>query len=431
MSTAEVKSIAGGVNGQTIKKGIDKAATAIVKALEASSTPVTDETLVNVASISANDPEIGKEVADAMIKVGKNGSLTVEETHAIGIKTEIVDGLRFDRGYVTPYFAFNQESGVAILNNPAIFLTEKGIMDQETMLSAVEKAMENGKRDLLVIAETVEGEALNMLVAGHLQGKIKVCAVKAPGFANHKKELLLDIAAITGSVLVSDATGKNMDNLELADFGSASKIIITKDTTTIVGGGGSKEAIEARINVLKSEKEASESEFDKTRYEERIAKLSGGVGIIKVGANSEIEAKEKKHRIEDAIRATSAAREAGIVAGGGIALIRAAQNADYSDIKGDEILGANILIKAIESPLFCIATNAGQEGGYIVKKAQEFKDNVGYDAMNNRFVDDMVVAGIIDPTKVTKLALENAVSAAGGILSAGAVITNINEIKAP
>jgi len=423
-----VKLVSGGTNGQTLKKGIDKASKAIVEALKGLSVEVTDDLLVNIASISANDPEIGKVVADALIQVGKNGTLTVEDGNTAGIKTEFVEGLRFDRGFISPYFAFNRADG-CILNNPLIFVTDKGIADQDTAVTVVEKAMAEGKRDILIIAETVEGEALNTLVAGYLQGKINVCAVKAPGFANHKKELLLDIAAISGSKLISDESGKDINSLEFSDYGSADKVVITKDTATIIGGHGKKEDIATRISTLENEKESANSEFEKERLRERIAKLSGGIGVIKVGAATEIEAKEIKHRIEDAIRATQAAREEGILPGGGVALIRAAKNVK-TEFTADEIIGAGILSRAIEAPLRTIADNAGQEGGYIVRKVQEYSGNVGYDAMNNRLVDDMVKEGIIDPTKVTRLALENAVSIAAGILSSGASMTTIqDEVK--
>lgn len=423
-----VKSISGGVNGQTIKTGIDKASKAIVEALVKSSVPVTDESLVNIASISANDKEIGQVVADAMLKVGTDGALTVQDTHAVGMTTEIVDGMRFDRGHssTSPFFTINQKDGESVLNNPLIFITDKGINSESTALEIVEKMLKDGQRDILIIAESVEGEALSLLVGGYLQGKIKACAVKAPGFADHKREILLDIAAVTGGTLISDSLAKGLDTFEIADCGTATKVIISKEETTIIGGAG-KDILKERIETLKNSLETTQTEFEKERTKDRIAKLSGGVGVIKVGANSELEAKEKKHRIEDAIRATAAARESGIVAGGGIALIRAAQTADYSALSGDDLIGANILIKAIESPLKTIAENAGQDGSYIVKKVQEHTGNVGYDAMNNKLVPDMILEGIIDPTKVTRLALENAVSAASGILSSGAVVTVIKE----
>ncbi len=420
-----IKNVAAGANPMDLKRGIDKAVNAVVKALEKQSNPISDEKeIAQVASISANnDPEIGDMIADAMGKVGKDGVITVEEAKGTGTEVKTVEGMEFDRGYLSPYFVTNTEKMEVELETPYILIYDKKISSMKELLPVLESTATTGK-PLVIISEDVDGEALATLVVNKIRGSLKVAAVKAPGFGDRRKAMLEDIAILTGGTVISEERGFKLENATLEDLGSADKINIDKDNTIIVGGGGKKEDIEARVSQIKAQIETTTSDYDKEKLQERLAKLSGGVAILYIGAATEIEMKEKKDRVDDALHATRAAVQEGIVAGGGIAFIRTISALDKLKVdNADQETGVNIIKLALESPLRTIVANAGAEASVVVQKVKEGKDDFGYNARDDKF-ENMIAAGIIDPTKVTRLALENAASIASLLLTTEAVVAD-------
>lgn len=416
--------VSAGVNSQALRRGIEKGVEAIVKKIAEISTPVHGNAIEQVASISANDPEIGKMIAEAMKKVSENGVITVEEGQSFGIEVDVVEGMQFDKGYVSPYMVTNSERMEAVYNDVPVLVTSEKISSMQSLMSVLEKLLGTGRKDLVIIAEDVEGEAMTALVLNKLRGALNVLAIKAPAYGDRRKAMLEDIAIVTGAKLISPEMGMKFETLELADLGHARRVISTKDTTTIVEGAGDKAAIADRVVNIKAQLENSDSDFDKEKFRERMAKISGGVAVIKVGAASEVEMKEKKHRIEDAVAATKAAIEEGIVAGGGVALIRAKAVLADLVVSAEEKIGVDILSRAVEAPLRQIAENAGHEGGVIVERVKSMSGNNGWDAAEDKDVD-MVAVGIIDPAKVTRSALQNAASVAVMILTTEAAITEV------
>ncbi len=420
------KNIAAGADAMAIKRGIEKGVAALVEELKKMATPVTTkEQVAQVATISAADPEIGNLIAEVMEKVGKDGVITVEESKGLQFETEYVEGMEFDRGYISPYFITNPELMKAELEDPYILITDKKISAISELLPILEKVLQVSK-NFVVIAEDVEGEALATLVVNKLRGTINCLAVKAPGFGDRRKAMLEDIAILTGGKVISEEVGRKLDSATMADLGRARKVVADKDNTTIVEGKGSEEAIQARIKQIKAQIEETTSDYDKEKLQERLAKLAGGVAVIKVGAATEVELKEKKHRVEDALSATRAAVEEGILPGGGVALINAVPALDKVKVEGDEAVGVSILKRALEEPLRWIAENAGQEGSVVIDKVKRSKKGVGYDALRDEF-GDMVAKGIIDPLKVTRTALENAASIANMILTTESLVADIPE----
>ncbi len=428
-----MKSVAAGANPMDIKRGIDSAVAAAVEELKKLSKPCTDsKSIAQVGTISANnDEEIGKIIAEAMDKVGKEGVITVEEGSGLENELDVVEGMQFDRGYLSPYFITNQETMTVELEDPYILIHDKKISSIRDLLPVLEKVAKSGK-PLLLIAEDVEGEALATLVVNNMRGILKACAVKAPGFGDRRKAMLQDIAILTGGKVISEEVGLTLEKAELADLGRARKVRVDKENTTIVDGAGSKEAIEGRIQQLRREIEDATSDYDREKLQERLAKLAGGVAVIKVGAATEVEMKEKKARVEDALHATRAAVEEGIVPGGGVALIRA--QATLQDLQGknhDQTVGIQILRRAIEEPLRQIVRNAGEEPSVVVNKVKEGSGNFGYNAATGEY-GDMIEMGILDPTKVTRSALQNAASVAGLLLTTEAMVAEIpKEEKTP
>jgi len=424
-----LKAIASGANPVYVKRGIDEAVKIVVDKLKEMSTPVSGrKEIEQVATISANnDPEIGKIIADAMEKVGKDGVITVEESKTAETTLEVTEGMQFDRGYLSPYFVTDPEKMEAVLENPFILIYEKKISNIKELLPVLEKVVQTN-RPLLIIAEDVEGEALATLVVNNIKGVLKVCAVKAPGFGERRKAMLQDIAILTGGTAITEDLGIALENVDLDMLGQADKVVVDKDNTTIVGGKGNQDDIKARIEQIKKQIETTTSDYDREKLQERLAKLSGGVAIIKVGAATEAELKEKKDRVEDAVHATKAAVEEGIVAGGGVALLRAAQS--LCDVKADnpdKQWGIDIVRKACEVPLKQIADNAGFEGSVVIEKVKANDDvNYGFNAATGEYVN-MIEAGIIDPTKVERTALQNAASIAGTMLTAEALVAEIPE----
>lgn len=422
-----LKNVAAGANPMDLKRGIDKAVTVVVENLKSQSQSVGDsaEKIRQVASISANnDDTIGSLIAEAFSKVGKEGVITVEEAKGTDTTVDVVEGMQFDRGYQSPYFVTNAEKMVAELDNPYILLVEKKISSMKELLPVLEPVAQQGK-SLLIISEEVEGEALATLVVNKLRGSLKIAAVKAPGFGDRRKAMLEDIAILTGGQVVSEERGFNMDNVTIEMLGRAEKVTIDKDNTTIVNGAGNEEEIKGRVNQIKSQMESTTSDYDKEKLQERLAKLAGGVAVLYVGAASEVEMKEKKDRVDDALHATRAAVEEGIVAGGGVALVRAISALDnLSGANQDESTGIKIVKRAIEEPLRQIVANAGGEGSVIVAKVAEGSGDFGYNAKTDEYVN-MLEAGIIDPTKVTRVALENAASVSGMLLTTECVITEV------
>lgn len=418
-----LKNITAGANPLAVRRGMERALEALVKELkEKVSQPVTGDMIENVASISANDREIGKTIADMVKKMGRDGVITVEESQTFGISEETVSGMRIDRGYVAPYMVTNQETMEAEYSDPFILVTDKKISSVQELVPILEKILKVGKKDLVIVAEDVDGEALTTLVLNKLRGVFNTLAIKAPGFGDRRKELLQDIAIVTGAAFITEEMGRKLDSVELEDLGSARKVIATKEFTTFVDGKGQKGEVETRAASIRTVLEKTDSSFDKEKLQERLAKLSGGVGVIKVGAATEVEMKEKKHRIEDAIAATKAAVEEGIVPGGGVALLRAMSTLDGVKAEGEEAIGLRIVRRAIEEPLKTIAANAGKDGSVIVEEVKKLSGNMGYNAEDDRY-EDMVKAGIIDPTKVTRSALQNATSVAALLLTTECVIT--------
>lgn len=424
-----LKNVAAGANPMDLKRGIDKAVAAIVANLEKQAQKVGNSTekIKQVASISANNDEtIGDLIAQAFSKVGNEGVITVEEAKGTDTYVDIVEGMQFDRGYLSPYFVTDTDKMIADLDNPYILLFDKKISNLQEILPILEPVAQSG-RPLLIIAEDVEGQALATLVVNKLRGGLKIAAVKAPGFGDRRKAMLEDIAILTGGTVISEERGFSLENASLDMLGTAETVTIDKDNTTIVNGAGNKSDIQGRVNQLKSQIESTTSDYDKEKLQERLAKLAGGVAVLYVGAASEVEMKEKKDRVDDALHATRAAVEEGIVAGGGVALIRAKSVLDsLTSDSLDETTGIQIIAKAIESPLRIIVENAGGEGSVVIAKVLEGKKDFGYDAKSNTYVD-MLKAGIIDPKKVTRIALENAASVAGMILTTECALINIKE----
>ncbi|BFO64895.1 MULTISPECIES: chaperonin GroEL [unclassified Chryseobacterium] len=426
-----LKNVAAGANPMDLKRGIDKAVTAVVENLKAQSQAVGDSTdkVKQVASVSANNDEtIGALIAEAFGKVGKEGVITVEEAKGIDTTVDVVEGMQFDRGYQSPYFVTNPEKMLAELENPYILLVEKKISSMKELLPVLEPIAQGGK-SLLIISEEVEGEALATLVVNKLRGSLKIAAVKAPGFGDRRKAMLEDIAILTGGQVISEEQGFTMENISLDMLGTAEKVTIDKDNTTVVNGGGDEAKIKGRVAQIKAQMETTTSDYDREKLQERLAKLAGGVAVLYVGAASEVEMKEKKDRVDDALHATRAAVEEGIVAGGGVALVRAIKSLDnLSGANADENTGIKIVKRAIEEPLRQIVANAGGEGSVIVAKVAEGTGDFGYNAKTDEYVQ-MLEAGIIDPTKVTRVALENAASVSGMLLTTECVITEVKSAE--
>lgn len=431
--TAGLKNVAAGANPMDLKRGIDKAVNTVVANLKKQSKSVGDDNkkIEQVATISANnDNEIGKLIANAMAKVKKEGVITVEEAKGTETSVEIVEGMQFDRGYVSPYFVTNADKMEAVLENPYILLYDKKISNMKELLPVLEKVVQTGK-PLLIIAEDVDGEALATLVVNKIRGSLKIAAVKAPGFGDRRKAMMEDIAILTGGIVISEEQGFKLENADLTKLGKAEKITIDKDNTTIVGGAGKKVDITARVNQIKAQIETTTSDYDKEKLQERLAKLAGGVAVLYVGAATEVEMKEKKDRVDDALHATRAAVEEGIVAGGGVAYIRAIGSLDkLTGDNEDETTGVAIIRRALEEPLRQIVANAGGEGSIVVQKVREGKEDYGYNARTESY-EKLFAAGVIDPTKVTRVALENAASIAGMLLTTECVLAEIKEEKAP
>jgi chaperonin GroEL len=423
-----LRNVTAGANPTSLQRGISKAVDAIVEELKKISKKVSDRTeIAQVATVSANwDKTIGEIIADAMDKVGKDGTITVEEAKSIETTLEVVEGMQFDKGYLSPYFVTNAEAMEAVLENPYILIHEKKISSLKDMLPLLEKVAKAG-RPLLIIAEDVEGEALATLVVNKLRGTLQVCAVKAPGFGDRRKAMLEDIAVLTGGRCITEDLGIKLENVKLDDLGKAKRITIDKENTTIVEGEGKQNDIQGRVSQIRRQIEETTSDYDREKLQERLAKLAGGVAVINVGAATETEMKEKKARVEDALHATRAAVEEGIVPGGGVAFIRAQKALDsIKGLEGDEAVGVQIVRRAIEEPTRQLADNAGQEGALIVQEVKARKGNEGYDVATGEYTD-LVKAGIVDPTKVTRTALQNAASISGLLLTTEAVVTELPE----
>ena len=424
-----LRNVNAGANPLALRKGIDTAVSAIVEKLGELSTDVeTKEQIAATASISAGDPTVGEIIAEAMDKVGKEGVITVEESNTFGLELELTEGMRFDKGYISPYFVSDAERMEATLEDPYILLVNSKISSLKDLLPVLEKVMQSGK-PLLIIAEDVEGEALAGLIVNKIRGTFKSIAVKAPGFGDRRKAMLTDIAILTGGEVISEEVGLSLDAVTLDLLGKARSVHVTKDETTIVDGAGEEAQIEGRVSQIRREIENSDSEYDREKLQERLAKLAGGVAVIKVGAATEVELKERKHRIEDAVRNAKAAVEEGIVPGGGVALLQAAAQIDLSALEGDEATGAQIVLAAAKAPLRQIAMNAGLEGGVVAEKVAGLTPGEGLNAATGDYVN-MIDSGIIDPAKVTRSALQNAASIAGLFLTTEAVIADKPE-KAP
>lgn len=423
-----LKNVAAGANPMVIKRGIEKAVKKVVEKIGQISAPVEDkESIAQVAAISAADEEIGKLIADAMDRVGKDGVISVEESKTMGTDLEVVEGMQFDRGYLSPYMVTDPETMTANLDEPYILIADKKISNIQETLPLLEKVVQQGK-SLLIIAEDVEGEALATLVVNKIRGVFTCVAVKAPGFGDRRKAMLEDIAVLTGGQVISEEKGMKLETASLADLGRCRKVTITKDDTIIVDGYGSEQAIKERVGQIKKQIESTTSEFDKEKLQERLGKLAGGVAVIQVGAATETELKEKKHRIEDALAATRAAVEEGLVAGGGTALLNCISALDELKLQGDEATGVDIIRRALETPVKLIANNAGFEGSVIVEKVKSQKPGVGFDAYKGEFVE-MIKNGIVDPAKVTRSALQNAASAAAMLLTTECLVAEKKDPK--
>jgi chaperonin GroEL len=431
--TGGLKNLAAGANPMLLKRGIEAAAKAVSDAIIEKAIDITTKAEIgNVATISAQDREIGELIAEVMDKVGKDGVITVEESRGLQFETEYVEGMQFDRGYISPYFVTDSENMEAVIEEPNVLVYDKKISAASDIVPLLEKLVQVGKRELLIIAEDIDGEALATLVLNKLRGMLNVLAVKAPGFGDRRKAMLQDIATLTGATVISEETGRKLETVTIEDLGQAEKVVCTKDDTTLVGGKGDSSAIKGRIEQIRVEIENSTSDYDREKLQERLAKLSGGVAIIRVGAATETELKEKKHRVEDALSATRAAVEEGIVPGGGVALINAMSALDGIEMESaDAQIGVKIVRDALETPLQKIAANAGKDGSVVLEHVRQaqVKDNnkqIGYDVLTEQYVD-MVEGGVIDPAKVTRGALENAASIAAMILTTEALITDIPE----
>jgi chaperonin GroEL len=424
-----LKNVTAGANPVYLKRGIDKAVEAAVAELARVSKKVNDrEEIRQVATVSANwDTEIGNIIADAMDKVGKDGTITVEEAKSIETTLEVVEGMQFDKGYLSPYFVTNAESQEVVLEDTYVLIHEKKISNLQDMLPLLQTVAKSGK-PLLIIAEEVEGEALAALVVNKIRGTLNVCAVKAPGFGDRRKAMLEDIAVLTGGKCITEDLGLKLENLTLADLGKAKRIVIDKENTTIVEGSGKSSDIQGRVKQLRRQIDETTSDYDREKLQERLAKLAGGIAVINVGASTEVEMKEKKARVEDALHATRAAVEEGIVAGGGVALLRTIKAIEALKLEGDEAFGAQIVRRAIEHPIRMLCANAGVDGGVVVKEVLSSKGNMGYNVATDQY-EDLVKAGVVDPTKVTRTALQNAASIAGLLLTTECMITDLPEKK--
>jgi len=435
--TAGLKNLAAGANPMLLKRGIEAASVAVSNAIKDQAIDITTKNeIANVATISAQDREIGELIAEVMDKVGKDGVITVEESRGLQFETEYVEGMQFDRGYISPYFVTDSENMEAVIEEPNVLVYDKKISAASDIVPLLEKLVQVGKRELLIVAEDIDGEALATLVLNKLRGMLNMLAVKAPGFGDRRKAMLQDIAVLTGASVISEETGRKLETVTIADLGTAEKIVSTKDDTTVIGGKGETSAIKGRIEQIRIEIENSTSDYDREKLQERLAKLSGGVAIIRVGAATETELKEKKHRVEDALSATRAAVEEGIVPGGGVALINAISALEEIEMDyDDEQIGVKIVRDSLEIPMRKIAENAGKEGSVVVenvRQSQKKEDNlrVGFDVLTEKY-GDMVEDGVIDPAKVTRGALENAASIAAMILTTEALITDIPEKEPP
>ena len=425
-----LRNVAAGANPIAVRRGIDKAVATVVERLLSDAKEVeTQDEIAATASISAADEQIGALIAEALEKVGHDGVITVEESNTFGLELEVTEGMRFDKGFISPYFVTDADRQEAVLEDAYVLLVESKISNVKDLLPLLEKVMQSGK-PLAIIAEDVEAEALATLVVNRIRGTFKSVAVKAPGFGDRRKAMLQDMAILTGGTVISETVGLKLENATLEDLGQARKVVVTKDETTIVEGAGDKDAIEARVQQIRNEIENSDSEYDKEKLSERLAKLAGGVAVLKSGAATEVELKERKHRIEDAVRNAKAAVEEGIVAGGGVALIQAAEALSSLQLEGDEATGASIVKVAVEAPLKQIAVNAGLEGGVVVDRVRNLPTGEGLNAATGEYVN-LLAAGIADPVKVTRSALQNAASIAGLFLTTEAVVADKPEPPAP
>jgi chaperonin GroEL len=426
--TDGLKNVASGANPMQMKQGIDKAADVVSGAIRAAASPVKGhDEIAQVATVSAGDPEIGNLIAEVMDKVGKDGVITVEESKTMAFETEYVEGMQFDRGYVSPYFVTDTNRMEAVLEEPYILITDKKISAIADIVPSLEKIIQVGRKDLLIVAEDVDGEALATLVVNKLRGIVNVLAVKAPGFGDRRKEMLRDLAILTGGQVISEEVGRKLDSATLEDLGQARRVVANKDNTTVIEGKGSQAEIDGRVKQIKAQVEETTSDYDREKLQERLAKLAGGVAIIKVGAGTEVELKEKKHRVEDALSATRSAVEEGIVPGGGVALLNAQRAIDKLKLDGDAATGARIVRRALEEPLRQLAENAGQDGSVVLenvrRQAHDGQASLGYDVLTDEYAD-MLERGIVDPAKVARSAVENAASIAGMILTTEAMITD-------
>ncbi len=425
-----LRNVTSGANPQALRRGIEKGVEAVVAEVKKIAKPTKGDEIAKVASISANDADIGAMIAKAMEKVGENGVISVEEGQSFGVEVEVVEGMQFDRGYASPYFVTNQERMEAEYRDALILITDKKVSSVQDILPVLEKVAAGGKKELVIICDDIDGEAQATLIVNKLRGAFSALAIKAPGFGDRRKEMLQDIAVLTGGKLISEEVGLKLETAELSDLGEAQKVVATKDHTTIVGGHGAKSAIEERVASLRQQLALTESDYDKEKLNERIAKLAGGVAVIKVGAATETEMKEKKHRIEDAVAATKAAVEEGIVPGGGVALVRAQKALDGLKLPADEQVGADILRRALEEPMRLIAENAGASGAVVVDHVKSQTGSLGYNAATGAY-EDMLSAGIIDPAKVTRSALQNAASIAVMVLTTEAAVTDLPKKEEP
>ena len=425
-----LKNVAAGANPMALKRGIEKGAEAVLGAIKANSTPVTTrQQMAQIAAISANnDEEIGELIGEVMEKIGKDGVITVEESKGITTEVEYVEGMNFDRGYISPYFVTNPERMECEIEGPYILVTDKKVSAVNDILPLLEKLLQTGTKNLLIICEDCDGEALATLAVNKLRGALNVCAIKAPGFGDRRKDNLDDIATTTGAQVISEEVGRKLDAVQLEDLGRARKVVVTKEETTIIEGGGSAQAMQARIRQIKVTIDETTSDWDREKLQERLGKLSGSVAVIQVGAATETELKERKHRVEDAVQATRAAVEEGLVPGGGVPYLNALPRLEKVKLESDEATGVNILRRALEEPLRRIATNAGQDGSVVAQKVKGLKKGHGYDAAKDEY-GNMVERGIVDPAKVTRSALENAVSIAGMVLTTNALVADIPEKK--
>ncbi len=424
--TEGLKNVTAGANPMGVKRGLDKGVEAVVARLKENARPVDNrEQIAAVAAISAADPEVGELIAEVMDKVGKDGVITVEEGQSIGLDKEYTEGMQFDRGYISPYFVTNPDRMEAVLENPAILITDKKISSIQELLPALEKAVGLSK-PLFIVSEDIDGEALATLVVNKLRGTVSVLAVKAPGFGDRRKEMLRDLAILSGANVISEELGRKLDSVVPEDFGGARRVVSTKDDTTVVDGEGSQEEIQGRMSQIKAQVEDTTSDYDREKLQERLAKLAGGVAVIKVGAATEVELKEKKHRIEDALSTTRAAVEEGLVAGGGTALLQAIPALDALQLEGDEAVGISILRRALEAPVRQIAENAGQEGSVVVAAVRQQSVGEGFDALKGDY-GDMFTKGIVDAAKVTRSALQHAASIAGMVLTTETLVTDLPE----